>query len=233
MNDDELSDQVRALRAEGRSPKEIARLLDLRPAVVAPLIRAIAAQDEARTAEPGIAGCWISPGWSDGLTVPADAAWPDPETGEQGPSGLVGVFLAREAPDRKVWACGWLVDVYCLGVKDVIEPLLIDDHALPRKTRQFFAAFGGQSMRAPVELARQIVYGAVDYARGLGFEPAPGFAESADHLGPWDGPSVISFGRDGKPLYIQGPHDDAGTIMKTLETTVGRGNFDFIVEMTN
>ena len=79
----------------------------------------------------------------------------------------------------------------------------------------------------PVDLARHLVFGAVAYARELGFEPHPDFAAAAGHLEPWSGPSAISFGRDGKPFFMPGPYDDAASVMKTLKRSVGRGNFDF------
>ncbi len=56
------------------------------------------------------------------------------------------------------------------------------------------------ALPAPLELARQLVFGARDYARELGFEPAKDFAGTIDHLGLWEGPSAIGFGYHGKPL---------------------------------
>jgi hypothetical protein len=84
-------------------------------------------------------------------------------------------------------------------------------------------------LAVPIELAQHLVFGAVEYARSLGFEPAVGFEAAMDHLGSWTGPSVIGFGREGKPFYIQGPHDNAAAVIKTLERSVGPGNFDFLV----
>ncbi len=72
------------------------------------------------------------------------------------------------------------------------------------------------------------MYGAVDYARGLGFEPHPDFEAAAELLGPWSPPSAITFGKDGKPFYIQGPRDNGQKIIKTLERTVGPGNYDYL-----
>jgi len=37
------------------------------------------------------------------------------------------------------------------------------------------------------------------------------------------------FGRDGKPMYIEGPHDDTSRFMSALRKTVGEGNFHFVV----
>ncbi len=64
--------------------------------------------------------------------------------------------------------------------------------------------------------------------RGLGFGPHPDFAAAEGHLGSWAGPGAITFGKDGKPLYISGPYDDPGPVIRTLERTVGRGNFEFL-----
>jgi uncharacterized protein (DUF433 family) len=53
--DIELVQRVAELRQEGRSPKEVARALGLRPADVMPVIRAVAAQAPKR--EAPVAGC--------------------------------------------------------------------------------------------------------------------------------------------------------------------------------
>lgn len=86
----------------------------------------------------------------------------------------------------------------------------------------------GDPLEAPIELAREVVFGSVDYARALGFDPHPDFAAAEGHLGSWAGPGTITFGKDGKPLYISGPYDDPHPVIRTLERTVGRGNFDFL-----
>jgi hypothetical protein len=97
-------------------------------------------------------------------------------------------------------------------------------------TGSFFAAYPAPPLEAPLELARHLVFGAVEYARALGFEPAPGFAATAGELGEWVGPSAITFGQDGRPCFVQGPHDNAYAILRTLERSVGRGNFTFLVQ---
>jgi hypothetical protein len=50
--DSQLLERVRALRATGRSPKQIARALGLRPAQVTPLVRLVAAEDRAALPSP-------------------------------------------------------------------------------------------------------------------------------------------------------------------------------------
>jgi hypothetical protein len=94
--------------------------------------------------------------------------------------------------------------------------------------RRFFDGYEGDPLEAPIELAREVVLGSIEYARKLGFEPHPDFAAAAGHLGSWTGPGAITFGKDGRPLYISGPYDDPGPVIRTLERTVGPGNFDFV-----
>jgi hypothetical protein len=91
-----------------------------------------------------------------------------------------------------------------------------------------FRSRTGQPLAAPLELAQHLVFGAIEYARGLGFEPHPDFEACAGHLGEWQGPSMICFGYQGKPLFIQGPNDDATRIMSRLNRKAGRDGFHFI-----
>lgn len=233
MDDEELIHEVRRLRAKGHSPKEIARALGVRPALVAPLVRRIGAEESGAPAESSVVRCWVSRGWSDGLTVDGHPEWPDAGHDivdvDRGCSGLVGVLIAREHRRSRLSVCGYLVDAYCLGVKDALGPDVMDGRELAVFARHYFSAFGVPPLDAPIELARHLVHGAVEYARGLGFEPAPDFDAARGHLGPWQGPSAIGFGRDGKPMFVAGPYDDSSAVMRTLERSIGQNGFDFVV----
>jgi len=152
----------------------------------------------------------------------------DVDAADPGAQGLVSVLITRQERYGRVRLCGWLVDVWCLGVKDVVGPRVTDERRAAEFTRSYFAAYQAPPLQAPVELARHLVFGAVAYARSLGFEPAPGFQATTGHLGPWTGPSAIGFGRNGKPFFVQGPHDNAAAILTTLERSVGPDNFHFV-----
>ncbi len=123
-------------------------------------------------------------------------------------------------------------DVYCLGVKNVLGPDVTDELTLSRFLPDYYAAYPRGWQNAPIELAQHIVFGAVAYARRLGFEPSATFTHTADHLGVWEGPSAITFGKDGKPFYVSGPHDNPRKVIKTLEHTVGPPpNFDYVITL--
>ena len=232
MEDDELLAQVRQLHAQGLSTNAIARALETPRGRVAPLVRADAREQRKSTSTPPVVGCWVSAGWSEGLAVPQDRAWPDVEP-EAETTGLAGVLVARAHPrvGGDATVCGYLVDTYCLGVKDALGPRAMSRSGLRRFVDRFFDGFGRSPVEASVDLAQHLVLGAVVYARGLGFEPHRDFGPAAGHLGDLAGPSAIEFGRDGKPEYVQGPYDDADRVLRTLEANVGRDNFHFTVQV--
>lgn len=165
--DADLLDRVRDLRATGLSPKQIARTLGERSATIAQLVRAVAAEDAGADREPAVLGCWVSPGWSGGLTVHGHAEWPDDVVVDEGASGMACVAVARRSRPHRVSVCGYLVDTHCLGVKSAIGPEVMSDGDLPGFLRMFFGAFDARSP-APLDLARHLVWGAVDAARRLG-----------------------------------------------------------------
>ncbi|MEQ4718844.1 helix-turn-helix domain-containing protein [Nonomuraea sp. B19D2] len=222
----ELKDQVRELRAQGRSPKEIARALKVPPSVVAPLVRAIAAEIPA--VDPEVVGCWVNVGWSEGLIVDPARGWVD-EAPESGTGGMVCVLVARRHTWDKMTVCGYLADVYCLGLKNAIGPDVLDERDLVRFRQYFFGEYAGWQ-EAPFELAKNIVFGSIDHARTLGFEAHEDYAPLADDmLGKWEGDSAITFGRNGKPFYVQGPDDKPQRVLQILRRTLTDDDFDYVL----
>jgi hypothetical protein len=233
MLDGDLLSRVRELRASGRSPKQIAQVLGVRPATVASLVRAVARQEAATSPGPAVVGCWVSPGWSAGLSVEGHEDWPDIVSRDGGPEGVACVVVARRHRPQRVSVCGYLVDVHCLGVKNALGPQIMNERDLPGFLNRFYEPFLGvaQPFVVPLELARHLVCGAVDYARRLGFEPAPDFEPTAGHLGTWQETSAITFGRHGVPFYVSGPFDNPAKVVRTLSSSVGEGNFHYVAHI--
>jgi len=244
MEQEELLATVRALRARRFTPAEIGRALGVSKADAAQLVRVVACERESQATAAvadnandhfvaSQARCWVSPGWRHGLRIDGHTDWPhdaDAPTGA-GASGIACVLVA--APDRrdKVSVCGYLVDTWCLGVKNVIGPERMGPPDLEAFKHHYFALWESDGIPVPLELAQHLVLGAVDYARSLGFEPHPDFRRARPVLGSWDGPTAITFGKDGKPIYVNGPHDNPERVLATLERTVGRDGFHYSVSL--
>ena len=103
--------------------------------------------------------------------------------------------------------CVYLVDTFCLGVKNVIGPETVSNNRLPKLRYTVFAGYDElPHVHAPLELAQHLVFGAVKFAREFGFEPHPDFAAAADHLGAWSGRCPIQFGYKGSPVLTSRVH---------------------------
>ncbi|KAB1927438.1 hypothetical protein F8271_29670 [Micromonospora sp. ALFpr18c] len=233
MESNELTTQAQALRAAGRTPKQIARELGITRAVATNLVRGVAAARPKRVhpSELPLVGCWISRQWSNGLTIaqrPAD--WIDDKKLPRMAmgAGLVSLVVARADGDA-VTICGFLVDTYCLGVKNALPPTTTEAAAWPYFVDDYFQAYDSGPIEAPIELARHLTFGAVDYAHSLGFDPHRDFYSAAPYLGTWEPPSRITFGLNGKPYFQQGPHDNPDRIVRTLNRSVGPGNYEFTI----
>jgi hypothetical protein len=193
-------------------------------------VASMAASDRAA----GIQICsWVSPGWRHGLRIQGHSDWPD-DSGAPAAASDSGVALVLvAAPDghNRLSVCSYLIDTWCLGVKNTLGPKRMARRDFDALKRAYFAQWRSPGIPIPVDLAQHLVFGAVEYARRLGFEPHGDFARARRVLGEWSGPSAITFGRDGKPYYVNGPYEDPKRVLATLERTVGRGAFHYEVSL--
>lgn len=232
VTDNELYARVKTLRAAGSTPKQIARALGVTPASIAPLVRQVATElASGPSGDPAVIGCWVSARWSNGLTLThTPEEWS--EVGDLEPmavsAGLSVVLVAREHRHGKATVCTFLVDTYCLGVKNASQPKVMDPVELSRLRRLAFGSYADEPLAIPIDLAQDLVFGAVEYAKSLGFDPHPDFALASGHLGNWNPPSRIGFGYNGQPFFQQGPHDDPARVMRTLDKSVGKGNYRYM-----
>jgi hypothetical protein len=153
--------------------------------------------------------------------------WQDSE------EGLVLVVVARQQPNGAVTFASYMIDVFCLGVKDTLYDANI---SLGEYKAHYLAVLDSQTPleKCPPELAHQMVYQAIDYAAQFEFEPQRDFRITQHILEPqgtYPETYHLTFGKDGKPFYVQGPHDNARAIIAQLERTAGPGNYDYFLVM--
>ncbi len=131
----------------------------------------------------------------------------------------------------------FLVDTHCLGVKNVI----VHDGPVELYRSRILERAQQEDDVIAVEpcCARKLVERAVAYALNLGFPPHPDYKKGARVFGgirAEDCPREFTFGQDGKPLYVRGPHEtelQAQAIVNHLMRRCGEDNFHYLVRLDN
>lgn len=143
--------------------------------------------------------------------------------------GIGHVIIARKQ-GVEVATGIYLVDVYCLGVKNCFEQRThITDYEDMLKN---MSISGSALNTVEASYANTLIQKAIDYAKGLGFNPHSDFVKARKILKniPLNESLSFNFGSKGKPLYIPGPNDTPADIKKAiqmLEGNVGHGNYHF------
>jgi hypothetical protein len=140
------------------------------------------------------------------------------------------IVVARQAGGTRLRFAAFLVDTFCLGVKDVIfEDVDVSEFDAMIEVIEQGAPFA----EAEPAYARKLVREAVTYARSLGFEPHAAHAAAEVIFGDYSAESCdasFSFGCDGRPHYIPGPTETRAQIrrrMEHLRARLGDDGFDF------
>lgn len=139
--------------------------------------------------------------------------------------GMAQVLVVRAVPEDKYIAGLFLVDVFCLGVKNtfVTAPMNTDE------LEDFRGRFPEKLHEISYEDARSLILGGIQYAQGLGFKPHPDWKSAqciVEGGRPFEG--KFEYGKDGKPFYVQGPDDDVDRIMRQLGPLIERGEAEYV-----
>lgn len=229
----EQKQEITELRARNLTPKQIARKLGLRATEVTAYIKEQAEEKTlARVAsgelEP-VVECFVNGNCADYYLH--DNPEPVEETEDNIDRGLALVCITRQARYDRFTICTYLLDIWCLGVKDTMAPRQLNLVEYKQTLDYAYQGFPEGRQKITLEQAQALVYSAVEYAEKLGFQPHRDFEKSREHLGKWSGEMKIQCGRNGRPFYISGPYDNPATIINILKRTVGEGNFDHMTDL--
>ncbi len=145
-------------------------------------------------------------------------------------SGVGMVFLIREIGLSDYAVGGFLVDLYCLGVKDAFFEDF-DEEELEVLLRGAETT----SHLAPVDpsYARKLLRDAAAYAQSLGLAPHPDYAATEPLFGDVAADACdveFTFGLEGRPYYVPGPTESPTQIRRRLDLLrrrLGNDGFDF------
>jgi hypothetical protein len=148
--------------------------------------------------------------------------------------GIGNLVISRKMPNDHIGFAIFLVDVFCLGVKNCLFAVLpLSEYE--RKMRDLRQAEVLESIQPAC--AVKLIENAVAYAQDLGIRPHWEYAIIKRIFGDIN-PAICGqefrFGKDGKPLYISGPHEtkaDSERIIDILNKKLGPGEFDFMMKV--
>ncbi len=166
-------------------------------------------------------------------TLPIHECWINTDWEE---SGVANIVIARMHTSGSITFCLYLVDLYCLGVKDSFFKFNVTYSEYKNFLEKIEESMDMET--ADYVLVHNIILSGIEYAEELGFKPHKDFTSVTQYMLEEDTDDIelieIECGKDGKPLYVQGPFDSIATankIIKQLEHTAGRGNFNYILEI--
>jgi len=152
-------------------------------------------------------------------------------------SGLALIFVGRRHIHGHVTHAGYIVDMYCLGLKESFwtfnqDPIDFKDF-MERQQKE--NPLGIHLLKTDYTLVHNIIYGAIEYAGEFGFLPHKSF-DTSRYILEEDDDDVefidLTFGFKGKPLYISSPGNPAerNRVLAHLDKNPGKGNYEFITE---
>ncbi|MDE6286799.1 MAG: DUF1186 family protein [Muribaculaceae bacterium] len=155
-----------------------------------------------------IAGCYVNNDWQN--------------------AGEASVWVTRRRPDGNLTIASFLVDTFCLGVKDAFFRANISPEHLEVYLDDLRSSCEVEQIS--YDEAHNIIYGAIAFAEEGGVDPAKDFypagyilEEDTD-----DVPLIeYTFGKDGKHFLVIGEDRSEARYINTLQSKLG-DNFEFV-----
>jgi hypothetical protein len=148
-------------------------------------------------------------------------------------NGIASVLLSRALPGGQVAVATFLVDRFCLGVKDAWAEVLDRVSYEDKYTRTMTGDNAARTV--PPAEALKLVTESVEYARSNGLSPHPDYPRTLRIFGdtsPADSSATFEFGKDGKPFFVAGPYDTperCRQVIAILENHCGSGGYHYAI----
>jgi hypothetical protein len=148
-------------------------------------------------------------------------------------TGMGSVWISRKSPNGKLSVGVFLLDIFCLGVKNALF-----EKNVSRQQYGMMQIMSSAEVMHPIKpcCLKKLVLEAVAYAENLGFKPHEDYEETCILLQDIETTGCeakYEFGQNGKPFYIPGPEDSPEMITRVVETLrqrCGADGFDVMTE---
>jgi hypothetical protein len=131
--------------------------------------------------------------------------------------GIGTLVLARGATQHHVAIGSFLIDVFCLGIKDAMFRRLEGEEF---EIYMDATDLGSPTISVDPSYARKLLREVAAWSRSIGFAPHRDFTAVERIFGDVTADASeasFRFGRNGKPVYIPGPTDTAPLIRQRVE----------------
>lgn len=157
-----------------------------------------------------IGNCYITPGWEE--------------------QGLCHIVVSRVKPSGNVVAGAYLVDTFCLGLKDSFYYADMNSYEFKDLLDKLGSFLGLESIS--YNEAHNIIYGAIGYAEDAGISPDSSFA-TTEYILEEDTDDVplieYEFGKDGKHFLVVSSSKEK-QLIEMLQRNLGN-DFDYEIAM--
>lgn len=150
-------------------------------------------------------------------------------------SDIAHVMITRKHTNGNITLCSYLIDLYCLGIKDTMFKFNIPMYDYNEIKEEYNEEMETKTIK--YTLAHNIIYSAIEFAEDYGFAPCKDFTSITQFFLEEDNDDIelidVECGMNGKPTYVKGPYDSDTFIKQItakLEKTAGLGNFSVIDE---
>jgi hypothetical protein len=168
-----------------------------------------------RLAEGRLVTCLVNEGWQE--------------------KGMADVHVLRVGSGGIAGVAVFLVDCWCVGLKDVFGRVGLNQSEYLRNVRQRSQDHGLKLVEIPLEEAARIVAGGIRFAVQNGFRLPPRYERWLPFVGPvdWRNADLSGFGREnGELLWMGNPEDLRRRLISgTVKEFLARPNVKYIMDI--
>ena len=138
------------------------------------------------------------------------------------------IIVSRKHTGGRVSLAVYLVDIWCVGVKDTFYRLRLEDYEF----KELINTYRLGLRECSYDEAHNWIYGAVAFAEEAGIEPDKSFKITQYMLEEDDDNIPLieyKYGKDGKHTLVAHSGLEASRYLPLLEKNLGKGNFDYIL----
>ena len=138
------------------------------------------------------------------------------------------IIVSRKHTGGRVSMAVYLVDIWCVGVKDTFYRLRLEDYEF----KELIDTYRLGLRECSYDEAHNWIYGAIAFAEEAGIEPDKSFKITQYMLEEDDDNIPLieyEYGKDGKHTLVAHSRLEASRYMPLLEKNLGHGNYDYIL----